>query len=96
MPWTPDAVERWLVIAYAADTRSPGIAGALSWPALYVLDLGEQVAVHTSAWARAGGHSISELLRERPRLGSRATFERRRAAGLAAIAAGLNRDEKRT
>ena len=94
-PWDVAAVKRWLVIAHRADPRerSLGVTAAMNWPALYLLQYELQITVSTWAWATAGGHSISALLRGRPSLGSRATFERRLAAGLAKIAANLNRDE---
>jgi len=91
--WTARDVERWLVIAYAADSRSPGLAGAIAWPASYILDGDERLAVHTWAWARARGERISEVLSARRSLGSRATFERRRERGIGRIVEGLNREE---
>ena len=93
--WTVPDVERWLVIAFAADARAinPGLAEAVRWLERFVENLDERRSIHLWAWARAGGHSIRAILLERPRLGSRKTFERRRQAALEAIVAGLNGEE---
>ena len=91
LSWMPQDVERWLVVAYQCDPRerSPGVADAMAWPAVHVFDSDHRIALHTWAWAKAGGHSISEVCRGRG--WSRATFERRRAAAVETIVAALNR-----
>ena len=90
-PWTAQDVERWLVVAYRCDPRerSPGVAEAIAWVPLYVWKSEDRAALHTWAWAKAGGHSISEVCQGRG--WSRATFERRRAAAVETIVAALNR-----
>lgn len=89
--WTAADVERWYVAAWRADrrVRSPGMAEALAWPSLYVLDPRARTAVELWGWARAGGHSVSALCRDRG--WARDTFDRRRKRALALILAGLNR-----
>lgn len=89
--WTARDVERWLVLAYRLDARetSPGARAAISWVPLYVWSNDHRVSLHTWAWAKAGGHRISEVCRERG--WSRATFDRHRAAAVEQIVRGLNR-----
>ncbi len=69
------------------------MAEAIAWPAVHVLHYENRIALHTWAWAKAGGHSISEVCRGRG--WSRATFERRRLKALEQIKTSLNGREMR-